>query len=67
MPSFFIFLNGSGHLQTPTNFRGTRYRRTIPPRHRRQHDGDFDDLGHMPQEEGPVRTIDAVKQFLGLD
>lgn len=26
----------------------------------------FDDLGHMPQEEDPVRTIDAVKQFLGL-
>jgi len=27
----------------------------------------FDDLGHMPQEEDPVRTIDAVKQFLGLE
>ena len=27
----------------------------------------FDELGHMPQEEDPVRTIDAVKQFLGLD
>jgi pimeloyl-ACP methyl ester carboxylesterase len=27
----------------------------------------FDDLGHMPQEEDPVRTIAAVKQFLGLD
>jgi pimeloyl-ACP methyl ester carboxylesterase len=26
----------------------------------------FDDLGHMPQEEDPVRTSEAVKQFLGL-
>jgi pimeloyl-ACP methyl ester carboxylesterase len=26
----------------------------------------FDDLGHMPQEEDPVRTVAAVKQFLGL-
>jgi pimeloyl-ACP methyl ester carboxylesterase len=26
----------------------------------------FDDLGHMPQEEDPVRTVNAVKQFLGL-
>jgi pimeloyl-ACP methyl ester carboxylesterase len=27
----------------------------------------FDDLGHMPQEEDPVRTVAAVKQFLGLE
>jgi len=27
----------------------------------------FDDLGHMPQEEDPVRTSAAVKQFLGLE
>jgi pimeloyl-ACP methyl ester carboxylesterase len=27
----------------------------------------FDDLGHLPQEEDPVRTVAAVKQFLGLD
>ena len=26
----------------------------------------FDDLGHLPQEEDPVRTVAAVKQFLGL-
>jgi pimeloyl-ACP methyl ester carboxylesterase len=26
----------------------------------------FDDLGHLPQEEDPVRTVTAVKQFLGL-
>jgi pimeloyl-ACP methyl ester carboxylesterase len=26
----------------------------------------FDDLGHVPQEEDPVRTVAAVKQFLGL-
>jgi len=27
----------------------------------------FDDLGHMPQEEDSVRTVAAVKHFLGLD
>jgi pimeloyl-ACP methyl ester carboxylesterase len=27
----------------------------------------FDDLGHMPQEEDPVRTVAAVKKFLGLE
>jgi pimeloyl-ACP methyl ester carboxylesterase len=27
----------------------------------------FDNLGHMPQEEDPARTVAAVKQFLGLD
>jgi pimeloyl-ACP methyl ester carboxylesterase len=27
----------------------------------------FDDLGHMPQEEDPVRTVAAVKPFLGLE
>jgi pimeloyl-ACP methyl ester carboxylesterase len=27
----------------------------------------FDDLGHVPQEEDPVRTAAAVKQFLGLE
>jgi pimeloyl-ACP methyl ester carboxylesterase len=26
----------------------------------------FDDLGHAPEEEDPVRTAAAVKQFLGL-
>ena len=26
----------------------------------------FDDLGHVPQEEDPVRTVLAVKLFLGL-
>jgi pimeloyl-ACP methyl ester carboxylesterase len=24
----------------------------------------FDDLGHVPQEEDPARTVEAVKQFL---
>jgi pimeloyl-ACP methyl ester carboxylesterase len=27
----------------------------------------FKDLGHMPQEEDPLRTVAAVKQFLGLE
>jgi pimeloyl-ACP methyl ester carboxylesterase len=26
----------------------------------------FDDLGHMPQEEDPARSVTAMKQFLGL-
>jgi pimeloyl-ACP methyl ester carboxylesterase len=26
----------------------------------------FDDLGHVPQEEDPARSVVAVKQFLGL-
>ena len=26
----------------------------------------FDDLGHVPQEEDPARTVQAVKLFLGL-
>jgi len=25
----------------------------------------FDDLGHVPQEEAPVRTLAVAKQFLG--
>jgi pimeloyl-ACP methyl ester carboxylesterase len=25
----------------------------------------FDDLGHVPQEEAPARTVAAVKQFVG--
>ncbi len=27
----------------------------------------FDDLGHVPQEEDPARTVAAVKAFLGLN
>lgn len=27
----------------------------------------FDDLGHVPHEEDPVRTVAAVRRFLGLD
>jgi pimeloyl-ACP methyl ester carboxylesterase len=27
----------------------------------------FDNLGHLPHEEDPARTVAAVKQFLGLD
>jgi pimeloyl-ACP methyl ester carboxylesterase len=27
----------------------------------------FDDLGHVPHEEDPVRTVAAAKKFLGLD
>ena len=26
----------------------------------------FDDLGHVPHEEDPVRTVAVVKKFLGL-
>ena len=27
----------------------------------------LDDLGHVPQEEDPVRTVAVAKQFLGLN
>jgi len=27
----------------------------------------FEDLGHVPQEEDPARTVAAVKKFLGVD
>jgi pimeloyl-ACP methyl ester carboxylesterase len=27
----------------------------------------FDDLGHVPHEEDPVRTVSAVKEFLGIE
>jgi pimeloyl-ACP methyl ester carboxylesterase len=27
----------------------------------------FDGLGHLPQEEDPIRTVGAVKQFLELE
>jgi len=26
----------------------------------------FDDLGHVPQEEDPLRTVAAVQAFLGI-
>jgi len=26
----------------------------------------FDDLGHVPQEEDPVRTVTVVKEFIGI-
>ena len=27
----------------------------------------FDDLGHAPEEEDPVRTVAAVKKFLEIE
>ena len=46
----------------------------IPPSHGQRLVADipgarlqvFDDLGHLPQEEDPVRTVAAVRGFLGL-
>ncbi len=48
--------------------------RLIPPAHgerfardiRTSHYVRFDDLGHVPQEEDPARTVAEVKRFLGL-
>jgi pimeloyl-ACP methyl ester carboxylesterase len=48
--------------------------RLLPPElaHRFEHDIPgarlvvFDNLGHMPQEEDPERTVAAVRRFLGL-
>lgn len=48
--------------------------RLVPPDHAQRFKADiagsrlvvFDDLGHIPQEEDPVRTLVPVKAFLGL-
>jgi pimeloyl-ACP methyl ester carboxylesterase len=48
--------------------------RLIPPAHGERFARDirgsrlvrFDDLGHVPQEEDPARTVAEVKRFLGL-
>lgn len=49
--------------------------RTVPPAYAQRFAQDipgsrlivFDDLGHVPQEEDPARTVTPVKAFLGLD
>jgi pimeloyl-ACP methyl ester carboxylesterase len=48
--------------------------RLIPPEHAQRFAKDiagstlvmFDDLGHVPQEEDPLRTVAPVRRFLGL-
>jgi pimeloyl-ACP methyl ester carboxylesterase len=48
--------------------------RLIPPENAQRFAADiagaqqvvFEDLGHVPQEEDPVRTVQALRQFLGM-
>jgi pimeloyl-ACP methyl ester carboxylesterase len=50
---------GRDHLVDPAN--GERFHRDILNSRLVM----FDDLGHVPHEEDPVRTVAAVKEFLG--
>ena len=55
-----ILWGGRDHLIAPAA--GREFQRLIP--------GSrlvvFDDLGHVPQEEDPARTVQPVREFLGL-
>lgn len=61
-------------VQAPTLILWGGRDRLIPPEAAQRFAADiahsavvrFDDLGHIPQEEDPVRTVTAVKAFLGL-
>jgi pimeloyl-ACP methyl ester carboxylesterase len=63
-----------GALKLPTLILWGGRDKVIPPavalEFERQIEGSrlvmFDDLGHVPQEEDPARTVSAVKAFLGL-
>jgi len=63
-----------GTLKLPTLILWGGRDKVIPPavalEFKRQIEGSqlvmFDDLGHVPQEEDPARTLAAVKVFLGL-
>lgn len=60
-------------VQVPTLIIWGGRDRLIPPAHARRFNEDianselvmFDDLGHVPQEEDPVRVSQALKAFLG--
>ncbi|MBI2769083.1 MAG: alpha/beta hydrolase [Burkholderiales bacterium] len=56
-----LVLWGGQDRLVPTEF-GPRYVRDIP----KAKLVVFDDLGHVPQEEDPARTVAEVKRFLGL-
>ena len=55
------------HLGRPRPPDSARRRRALSPRHRRQQLVIFDDLGHAPEEEDPVRSVAAVKRFLQIE
>jgi pimeloyl-ACP methyl ester carboxylesterase len=62
-------------LKLPTLIMWGAHDRLIPPDNAEHFHHDipgskliiFDDLGHVPQEEDPARTVGAVKQFLDLE
>jgi pimeloyl-ACP methyl ester carboxylesterase len=61
-------------IKTPTLILWGGRDHLIPPDNARQFEHDiagsklvvFDDLGHVPYEEDPARTVTSVKAFLGL-
>ena len=61
-------------LKLPTLIIWGRRDRLIPPENAERFHRDiagstmviFDDLGHMPQEEDPARTVAVVREFLQL-
>ncbi len=61
-----------GEIRVPTLVLWGGRDRLIPPSHGARFEKDiagsklvtFDDLGHVPQEEGPDRTVSAVQAFL---
>ena len=56
-----LVLWGGKDKLVPTEF-GPRFARDIPNAKLVV----FDELGHVPQEEDPARTVAEVKRFLGL-
>lgn len=61
-----------GEIRVPTLILWGGRDRLVPPSHGARFAKDiagsklvtFDDLGHVPQEEGPDRTVSAVQAFL---
>ena len=61
-------------LKLPTLILWGAHDRLTPPEAARRFHADivgsklviFDDLGHVPQEEDPARTVLPVKEFLGI-
>jgi pimeloyl-ACP methyl ester carboxylesterase len=73
-PSTGLRANHIAALKLPTLILWGRRDRLIPPDNAERFRDDiagsqmivFDDLGHVPQEEDPIRTVNAVRQFLNL-
>src|SRR5271166_5173355 len=69
------FAHRIAELKLPTLIMWGAHDRLIPPENAERFHHDipgsklviFDDLGHVPQEEDPARTVLPVKQFLDLE